>query len=127
MFDKPVRVNSILLLPAERADVIVDFTGLGGQDLVLNNLPLPAGVVSPAEPELPELMQFRVRGLSPRRGRRRSRRLWRAVPWQTSRDPSPRNATSPSKRSWTKATRSGWRSTGACSTTMWTRTPPLAR
>ena len=62
MFNKPVRVNSILLLPAERADVIVDFTGLGGQELVLRNLPLPAGVVSPAEPELPELMQFRVRG-----------------------------------------------------------------
>jgi FtsP/CotA-like multicopper oxidase with cupredoxin domain len=62
MFDKPVRVNSILLLPAERADVIVDFAGLGGQNLVLNNLPLPAGVVSPAEPELPELMQFRVSG-----------------------------------------------------------------
>jgi FtsP/CotA-like multicopper oxidase with cupredoxin domain len=43
-------------------DVIVDFGGLAGQDLVLNNLPLPAGVVSPAEPDLPNLMQFRVRG-----------------------------------------------------------------
>jgi spore coat protein A len=62
MFNKPVRVSSILLLPAERADVIVDFGGLAGQDLVLNNLPLPAGVVSPAEPDLPNLMQFRVRG-----------------------------------------------------------------
>jgi spore coat protein A len=63
MFNKPVRVNSILLLPAERADVIVDFAGLADQDrIVLNNLPLPAGVVSPAEPELPELMQFRVSG-----------------------------------------------------------------
>jgi spore coat protein A, manganese oxidase len=62
MFDKPVRVSSILLLPAERADVIVDFTGLGGRDIVLENLPLPDGVVSPATPKLPNLMQFRVRG-----------------------------------------------------------------
>jgi spore coat protein A len=62
MFNKPVRVGSILLLPAERADVIVDFGGLAGQDIVLKNRPLPAGVVSPAEPDLPNLMQFRVRG-----------------------------------------------------------------
>jgi spore coat protein A len=62
MFNKPVSVNSILLLPAERADVIVDFSGLGGQDIVLNNLPLPAGVISPATPDLPNLMQFQVLG-----------------------------------------------------------------
>ena len=62
MFDKPVRMKSILLLPAERADVIVDFRGFDGQDLVLRNLALPAGVESPATPALPRLMQFRVRG-----------------------------------------------------------------
>ena len=58
----PVSLKSILLLPAERADVIVDFTGLDGRDLVLQNRALPAGVVSPATPNLGSLMQFRVRG-----------------------------------------------------------------
>ena len=62
MFDAPVAVKSILLLPAERADVIVDFSGFDGQDLILKNRQLPAGVVSPATPNLPSLMQFRVRG-----------------------------------------------------------------
>lgn len=62
MFDAPVPMRSILLLPAERADVIVDFRGFAGQDLVLKNRALPAGVVSPARPNLPSLMQFRVRG-----------------------------------------------------------------
>ena len=63
MFDKPApAVNRILLLPAQRADVIVDFRGLDGQNIELKNRSLPAGVVSPAEPRLSSLMQFRVRG-----------------------------------------------------------------
>jgi spore coat protein A len=62
MFDEPVSLKSILLLPAQRADVIVYFGGLDGQDIVLKNRALPAGVVSPATPTLPSLMQFRVRG-----------------------------------------------------------------
>jgi spore coat protein A len=60
MFDAPVQRSQILILPAERADVIVDFAGLEGKDLVLRNLKLPAGVVSPASPKLPLIMQFRV-------------------------------------------------------------------
>src|SRR5215208_290977 len=60
MFDKPVRRNRLLILPAERADVIVDFRGLEGKHLVLRNLELPDGVVSPASPKLPLVMQFRV-------------------------------------------------------------------
>jgi spore coat protein A len=60
MFDKPVRRNRILMLPAERADVIVDFAGFKAKKLVLRNAELPAGVVSPASPELPEIMLFRV-------------------------------------------------------------------
>src|SRR5918995_316552 len=60
MFDAPVRTSRILILPAERADVIVDFTGLEGRRLVLRNIKLPAGVVSPASPRLPLVMQFRV-------------------------------------------------------------------
>jgi spore coat protein A, manganese oxidase len=63
MFDKPApAVNRILLLPAERPDVIVDFRGLDGQNVELKNCSLPKGVVSPAEPRLSSLMQFRVRG-----------------------------------------------------------------
>src|SRR5215204_818352 len=60
MFDSPIQRSQILMLPAERADVIVDFAGLEGKDLVLRNLKLPAGVVSPASPKLPLIMQFRV-------------------------------------------------------------------
>jgi spore coat protein A len=60
MFDAPVESRQILMLPAERADVIVDFAGFEGQDLVLRNIKLPVGVVSPARPNLPLIMQFRV-------------------------------------------------------------------
>jgi spore coat protein A len=60
MFDAPVRTDQILMLPAERADVIVDFAGFEGKELVLRNVKLPAGVVSPATPHLPFVMQFRV-------------------------------------------------------------------
>jgi spore coat protein A, manganese oxidase len=62
MFDAPVRTNRILLLPAERADVIVDFSGFAGQNIELQNRSLPKGVVSPATPRIPSLMQFRVGG-----------------------------------------------------------------
>ena len=63
MFAAPAPpVSKILLLPAERADVIVDFSGLDGQNVELKNRNLPAGVVSPATPKILSLMQFRVRG-----------------------------------------------------------------
>jgi spore coat protein A len=60
MFEAPVRTSEILLLPAERADVLVDFAGFAGQDLALRNLKLPEGVESPASPDLPVIMLFRV-------------------------------------------------------------------
>jgi len=60
LFDAPVRRSKILMLPAERADVIVDFSDFEGEDLVLRNTRLPQGVVSPASPNLPLIMQFRV-------------------------------------------------------------------
>jgi len=60
MFAAPVPRSRLLLLPAERADVIVDFAGFEGKDLVLRNVKLPPGVVSPASPNLPQLMLFRV-------------------------------------------------------------------
>jgi spore coat protein A len=59
LFDRPVPLQSLLLLPAERADVIVDFSRFAGQTLVLGNADLAAGVSSPA-PALPSVMQFRV-------------------------------------------------------------------
>lgn len=60
LFQTPVKTPKILLLPAERADVVVDFRGYEGQSLVLANLKLPQGVSSPATPEIPGIMQFRV-------------------------------------------------------------------
>jgi spore coat protein A len=60
MFDVPIETRRILMLPAERSDVIVDFEGFEGQDLVLKNSKLPSSVVSPASPNIPNVMKFRV-------------------------------------------------------------------
>jgi spore coat protein A len=59
LWDRPVPVKRLLLAPAERADVLVDFSGLAGQTLLLNNTRPPAPVVTPA-PALPVVMQIRV-------------------------------------------------------------------
>jgi spore coat protein A len=59
MFDIPVPVTSLVLAPAERADVIVDFTKFAGQTLVVKNHRLPRPVTSPA-PNLEQVMQLRV-------------------------------------------------------------------
>jgi spore coat protein A len=53
-------MQSILLANAERADVIVDFAGFDGQDLVMTNdaaNPFPIGFFG----AIPRIMQFRVR------------------------------------------------------------------
>jgi spore coat protein A len=60
---KPVPLSELLLAPAERADVIVDFTGLEvGTELLLQNdanAPFPDG--EPADPDtVGQIMQFRV-------------------------------------------------------------------
>jgi FtsP/CotA-like multicopper oxidase with cupredoxin domain len=69
----PLPEQGLVLAPAERADVLIDFRGLGGQSLRLvstagqpfNDLPLPSGI-KPGQPnrkELlpePDVMQFRV-------------------------------------------------------------------
>jgi spore coat protein A len=55
----PVQVTKLLLAPAERADIIFDFTGLAGQTLTLKNnakAPFPGGGAG----RIPNLMQFRV-------------------------------------------------------------------
>ena len=62
MLDAPVARDRLLMGPADRADVIVDFAGFGGKKLVLRNVDLPAGVVSAPAVNLPEIMLFRVLG-----------------------------------------------------------------
>jgi spore coat protein A, manganese oxidase len=60
LFDKPVAVpGPLLVLPAERMDVIVDFSGFAGRTLTMTNADLPADVSSPAPP-LDTVMQIRV-------------------------------------------------------------------
>jgi spore coat protein A len=59
LWDRPVRMGQLVLGPAERADVIVDFSGLAGRALTLVNNP-PAPPVSTPAPALPAVMQFRV-------------------------------------------------------------------
>jgi spore coat protein A, manganese oxidase len=61
---KAVELNKVLLGPAERADVIVDFSGLEGKTVTLSNdapAPYPGWNMDAAlHPSLYELMQFRV-------------------------------------------------------------------
>jgi spore coat protein A len=55
----PVRLGDLFIGPAERFDVVVDFTGKLGRSFVLRNdapAPFPGG----GEVDLPRLMQFRV-------------------------------------------------------------------
>lgn len=62
LLDAPQPVQSILIAPAERADVVVDFSGLPvGTKAVMIDTLLPPGVVSPTRP-LGDCMQFRVVG-----------------------------------------------------------------
>ena len=59
MWDRPVFARSLVLAPAERADVLVDFSPLAGQNLLVRNSPLPAPISSPAPPLVP-VMQVRI-------------------------------------------------------------------
>ena len=61
LFEHPVEVTQILLAPAERADVVVDFSSLRGRTLVLTNdanAPFPDG--DPVNGGTAQIMQFRV-------------------------------------------------------------------
>jgi len=61
---KPAALNKLLLGPAERADLIVDFSGLEGRTATLSNnaaAPFPGwDTLTPHHLALYELMQFRV-------------------------------------------------------------------
>jgi len=72
MFDVAVPVDRLVLAPAERADVLVDFTRFAGQTLEVKNHK-PRSPVSTPAPSLEQVIQIRV-------GTRVSRRGPRAVP-----------------------------------------------
>lgn len=59
MWDMPVLTKRLVLAPAERADVLVDFRKFAGQTLVMKNHK-PSSPVSTPAPELPQVMQLRV-------------------------------------------------------------------
>ena len=59
LWDKPVPVAQLVLAPAERADVLVDFSRLAGAMLPVKNLKPPKPVSTPAPP-LTQVMQIRV-------------------------------------------------------------------
>jgi spore coat protein A, manganese oxidase len=60
LMEYPIGIDEILLAPAERADVIIDFTNLEGKNIIMTNdapAPFPAG--DPAN-AVGTVMQFRV-------------------------------------------------------------------
>ena len=59
LWDRPVPVTQLVLAPAERADVLVDFSSLAGATTMLTNHRPPAPVSTPAPP-LSQVMQIRV-------------------------------------------------------------------
>jgi spore coat protein A, manganese oxidase len=59
MWDIPVRTRRLVLAPAERADVLVDFRRFAGARLMLMNHRPPSPISNPA-PQLPQVMQIRV-------------------------------------------------------------------
>jgi spore coat protein A, manganese oxidase len=48
LFDRPVRLTELVLAPAERADVLVDFRGLAGRAIEVTNSTPAAPVSTPA-------------------------------------------------------------------------------
>lgn len=59
LWDEPVPVTRLVLAPAERADVLVDFSKLAGATLLVKNFQPPMPVSTPAPP-LTEVMKIRV-------------------------------------------------------------------
>jgi spore coat protein A len=59
LFDVPVLMMQIVLAPAERADILVDFSKFAGQTPVMKNHKPQKPVSNPA-PQLEQVMQIRV-------------------------------------------------------------------
>jgi spore coat protein A, manganese oxidase len=55
----PWQTKELVIAPGERCDIVVDFSALAGETVLLNNKSLSRPVVNPAGP-LPRIMQFRV-------------------------------------------------------------------
>jgi spore coat protein A, manganese oxidase len=55
----PWRTKELVIAPGERYDIVVDFSALAGETVLLNNKSLQKPVVNPAGP-LPRIMQFQV-------------------------------------------------------------------
>jgi spore coat protein A len=64
MWDVPVPVKELVLAPAERADMLVDFSKMAGRTLQLKNNPPQKPVSNPA-PSLNSVMQIRVAATTP--------------------------------------------------------------
>jgi spore coat protein A, manganese oxidase len=62
LINKPLPLDSLVVAPGERAEILIDFSKYApGTKLILKNLPLPDGVVSPGDDVLIEdIMQFTV-------------------------------------------------------------------
>jgi spore coat protein A, manganese oxidase len=73
MFDAPFETSRILIPPAERADVIVDFSGLDGRELVAHNRKLQPASSAPPPRTCPCSCSSASTPASPARGRPRSR------------------------------------------------------
>lgn len=62
--DRPVPVDSVFVAPGERADVIVDFSSLEGEEVTVTNdapVPFPDGLVPGVDqPGMARIMKFRV-------------------------------------------------------------------
>jgi spore coat protein A, manganese oxidase len=59
MWDIPVAVKQVVLAPAERADLLIDFSKMAGQTLTVGNSSPPKPIATPA-PSLSQVMQIRV-------------------------------------------------------------------
>jgi spore coat protein A len=61
LMEYPIGVKEIMLAPAERADVIIDFTNLEGKNIIMtNDAPAPFPTGDPADKNTGTVMQFRV-------------------------------------------------------------------
>ncbi|WPS90047.1 multicopper oxidase [Brevibacillus halotolerans] len=62
LLKKPVPISEIILAPAERADVIVDFSRHKGENIILtNDAPAPFPDGTPPSPDISQIMEFRVK------------------------------------------------------------------
>jgi spore coat protein A len=59
MWDIPVAVKQVVLAPAERADLLIDFSKMPGRTLNIGNSSPPKPIATPA-PSLSQVMQIRV-------------------------------------------------------------------